>query len=210
MFPMQQTPKTRTPEEAFGRAVGSFRTVMQMSQRDFAAKLTERGMPVDASAVSRIEKGSRSVRLVEAITIAEVLQVDLDFLVSGAKSPLQQFQTMRRRTDMALQGLVEPIVEVGYSLWEVYFHLQNHPELLETLEDKVLGRPKSLGEYLEWVAGRAERWEVPEEDYIIMDSEEEAEQMIAIITRLARMHIGTEKEFPDIEGGDDGEHSEEA
>lgn len=205
MFHMQQSLKSHTPEESFGLAVNMFRTANKMSQRDFAAKLSERGMPVDASAVSRIENGSRSVRLVEAMTIAEVLGADLDFLISGSKTPSQEFQAMRKRTDAALRRLVSPIVDTAYSLWEVHNHLKKHPELLESLEDKDLTRPSDPDEYLEWVAKRAERWEVPEDDYILTESDEEADQIVNLIARFARIHIGT-----DAPGGHDGEHKEEA
>lgn len=205
---MQQTTKARTPEESFGFAVGAFRVSQKMSQRDFAAKLTERGMPVDASAVSRIEKGSRSVRLVEALTIAEVLDVDLDFLISRSKTPSQEFHAMRRRTDVALQNLVDPIVDAAYSLWEVQQHLLKHPDLLERLQDKELGRPSKPEEYLDWVTARAVRWEVSEDDYITTESDDEADRIVALIAKFARAHIGTDRPIPKSEDPDNGEHSE--
>jgi transcriptional regulator with XRE-family HTH domain len=43
-----------------------------MSQRELADRLRELGMDVDASAVSRIEKGVRAIRLSEAEAIARV------------------------------------------------------------------------------------------------------------------------------------------
>lgn len=205
---MQQPSKPRTAEESFGHAVAMLRGVRQLSQREFASRLTERGMPVDASAVSRIEKGTRSVRLVEALMIAEVLEVDLDFLISGSKTPSQEFQTLRRRTDAALRALIDPVVEASFALWETEYHLAKNPELLASLSDPELSPPASPDEYLTWVADRVERWQVPEDDYVITDSEEHAARLVNVITRLVEMHVGTK--YAEAEGGQNGFDPEEA
>lgn len=165
-------------------------------------------MPVDASAVSRIEKGTRSVRLVEALMIAEVLEVDLDFLVSGSKTPSQEFQALRRRTDAALRALIDPVVDASFALWETEYHLEKHPELLASLSDPELSGPSSPDEYLSWVADRVERWQVAEDDYVITESEEEADRLVDVITRLVKRHVGTK--YAVTESGQHGEHSEEA
>ena len=70
-------------EQDFGRRVNELRTQLGLSQKDLAGKLTDAGMPVDTSAVSRIEKGARALRLAEAITLARVLGVKLDRMVGA-------------------------------------------------------------------------------------------------------------------------------
>lgn len=205
MLPMQQPLSAHTPEELFGLAVSAYRSNKKLSQRDFAAKLTDRGMPVDASAVSRIEKGSRSVRLVEALTIAEVLEVDLDLLVSGARSPSQQFQSMRRRTNAALHNLQEPVAQAAFALWIVQDLVREHPELLATLEDEKHGRPTEPDAYLGWVAARAEGWTVLPEEYLTVDTEEEAERIVDVITRVVRLHVGLPRASDDDEPADEDE-----
>lgn len=193
MFLMQQLENPHSPEESFGLAVSVFRSANKMSQRDFAAKLTEKGMQVDASAVSRIEKGSRSVRLVEALTIAEVLQVDLDLLVSGSRTPSQELSTKRRRTNVALRALEEPITRVAFALRDVQRLLHEHPDLLNTLEDETLPAPENPEAYLDWVATRAERWTVLPEDHVATSTDEEADRIVEVISRLARSRIGPSK-----------------
>ncbi|GAA2748796.1 helix-turn-helix domain-containing protein [Amnibacterium kyonggiense] len=69
---------------SFGSAVQAVRTQRGLSQRAFAEALGGHGLSVDASAISRIENGTRAVRLSEAVAIAKVLEVQLDFLLSGA------------------------------------------------------------------------------------------------------------------------------
>lgn len=182
------------------------RKLNKLSQRDFAEKLTAKGMPVDASAVSRIEKGTRSVRLTEALTIAEVLDVDLDWLVSGSKTPAQELRAMRRDADRNLRLLIEPVNAVAWSLVEVSEHLNRYPELLAELSDEKLGTPSSAGEYLGWVARRIGHWPVDLDDYVDVASQDRADQIIEVITSLARHHVGLSREESDL----NGEHQEEA
>ena len=64
-------------EPAFGRWVKDVRKRAQRSQTDVSEGLAARGIMLDASAISRIESGDRSVRLSEAVAIAAVLGVPL-------------------------------------------------------------------------------------------------------------------------------------
>lgn len=207
MFPMQQSEKlTGSPEDRFGEAVAMMRKFEKLSQRDFAEKLTAKGMPVDASAVSRIEKGTRSVRLTEALTIAEVLNTDLEWLVSGSKTPSQELQSMRRAADRSLRLLVDPIVSVAFSVAEICEHLSRHPELLADLVDTDFGAPSSPEEYVSWIARRVGRWSVSDDEYVGVASQEEVDRIVDVVVAVARRHIGLERE----ESGENGEHSEEA
>ncbi|MCX8453353.1 helix-turn-helix domain-containing protein [Paenarthrobacter ureafaciens] len=180
-----------SPEAKFGETVSAVRTSLSLSQREFAAKLTERGMPVDASAVSRIEKGTRSVRLVEAMTIAEVLDVDIERLVANSETPAQQFRKLRRWADFAFHDLEESLPRAIFVLYDAYAHLHKHPELLETLHDETLGTPRSADEYLSWVAGRLERWEVPDDNFTFTPDDIDAEKVVDVIARFTRKYIGT-------------------
>jgi transcriptional regulator with XRE-family HTH domain len=64
-------------EPAFGRWAKDMRKRAQRSQSDVSEDLAARGVMLDASAISRIESGERSVRLSEAVAIAAVLGVPL-------------------------------------------------------------------------------------------------------------------------------------
>lgn len=68
-------------EPAFGRWVKGRRAELRLSQADLAAAVSRHGIVIDASAISRIESGDRSVRLAEANAIASALG---EVLLSGA------------------------------------------------------------------------------------------------------------------------------
>ncbi|WP_157875086.1 helix-turn-helix domain-containing protein [Arthrobacter sp. PAMC 25486] len=189
-----------SPEVNFGLAVSMLRNARHLSQRDFASRLTEKGMAVDASAVSRIEKGTRSIRLVEALTIAEVLDVELDFLISGSKTPTQEFRTIRKRLDHSLRQLREPIAAAAYDLWAADYHLREHPELLTELGDPDLGSPTDVNEYLGWIAKRVAKWQVVEDDFVRTESQEETDAMFNVFMQLIALHIGV----PDDDEADNG------
>jgi transcriptional regulator with XRE-family HTH domain len=205
MFLMQQIQREpTTPEENFGSAVSFFRSSKQLSQRDFAARLTGRGMPVDASAVSRIEKGSRSVRLVEAMTIAEVLEMDLESLIGGSKTDSQHLQTLRRRTDRTLQDLEAPFLEAAWALIDSKGMLENHPELLGTLNDDKLGGPQNVEGYFDWVCSRLSSWQLGDENTALVSTPEDRESLIELFTTFARMRLVTD--LVDPESGESAQH----
>lgn len=66
-------PDSINTERAFGRWVKARRTDQKMSQAELAAAISARGIALDASAISRIESGDRSIRLNEADAIALAL-----------------------------------------------------------------------------------------------------------------------------------------
>ncbi|WP_434619298.1 helix-turn-helix domain-containing protein [Arthrobacter sp. A5] len=193
-------------EEEFGAAVAMMRKLMKLSQRDFAEQLTTKGMPVDASAVSRIEKGTRSVRLIEALTIAEVLNTDLEWLVSGSKTPSQELQSIRRAANRNLQLLAEPLASAAWSIAETRAHLTKHPELLASLTDEDFGTPSSPSEYVDWIAHRISRWPVEDNEYVDLSSQEEVDQIVDVLAAFARRHVGLDRGLDN----DNGEHQEEA
>lgn len=203
MFTMQQLPiGIKTQEQNFGIAVAGIRSARELSQRDFAERLTEKGMPVDASAVSRIEKGSRSVRLVEAMTIAEVLGVSLDFLIGGARTPSQEFAQIREAADRALHDLRAPVATAAYHLWEANYYLHQQPELLSDLSAGGADGPSHVDDYLQWVAKRVGEWPIIEDDYIRTEVPFEEDGIAKVLIKLLELHIGLN--FSVGEEGDDG------
>jgi transcriptional regulator with XRE-family HTH domain len=75
-----------TIDKSFGASVKAFRVASDLSQRELADRLAAQGMPADASSISRIENGSRSVRLTEAHAISVALECPIGDLIS-AHSP---------------------------------------------------------------------------------------------------------------------------
>ncbi|MBT2501414.1 helix-turn-helix domain-containing protein [Curtobacterium sp. ISL-83] len=143
-----------TADQLFGRAVLESRQAREISQRAFAELLTEAGMPVDASAVSRIEKGTRSVRLTEALTIAQVLNLDLSDLVQDTQTPEQIFARQRRFVDITLQAFEEAGLAAAHALADIHYQVQNEPRVLEAARDERFDQPRDADSYLRWVAAR--------------------------------------------------------
>lgn len=82
-------PKTRNrdwynppPSVLFGTWMRMRRTMIGMTQGELAEKVTEAGIKIDNSAIARVEKAKRRVDLDEAVIIARVLGVDLDYMLS--------------------------------------------------------------------------------------------------------------------------------
>lgn len=104
-----------TMDEIFGESVATVRGLKGLSQRQLCGLLAELGFGIDPPALSRIESGSRSVRLSEAASIAEALEIDLSALTSGISSTdiesrlgewseLQSLRAFRRRVLEAVNG----------------------------------------------------------------------------------------------------------
>lgn len=82
----------QTFDKTFGVRVRKARTDRKWSQRTLAEELDKLGVKLDPSAVTRIERGSREVKLREAAAIATVLAVPLqDLAPPPNSSPREQF-----------------------------------------------------------------------------------------------------------------------
>lgn len=94
----------RSVEERFGAEVAERRQVMGLSQKALADRLAEYGLKVDASAISRVETGTRALRISEAIVIAQVLGFSLED-VADPLPPQHEFEQRRERLDKLLFAL---------------------------------------------------------------------------------------------------------
>lgn len=185
MFPMQQRKLGRPIEELVGEQVAAARSMRGLTQREFAAKLTQAGMPVDASAVSRIEKGARSIRLAEALTVADVLEVDIAFLFRGILTPEQEFRQIRQSADIGLAGLADSFLQAANGLLEARLILHDNPALLGQLKsdprlsspNEVSDLPQSSDEYLPWVAKNIQAKPLDDNHVVHPHDQEEADQL---------------------------------
>lgn len=143
-----------TADQLFGRAVLEARQSREISQRAFAELLTEAGMTVDASAVSRIEKGTRSVRLTEALTIADVLDLDLRDLVQETQTPVKAFARQRRYVDYNLQRVEEAGLGAVRALVDACTLIDDNPNVLTAAHDERFDDPTDASSYLKWIADR--------------------------------------------------------
>lgn len=76
VLPMEATPGEpagRDVDKVVGANVRRFRTELEYTQRQLAARLTEVGWEVGATAIAKIEAGTRSLRAREIFLLAEVL-----------------------------------------------------------------------------------------------------------------------------------------
>lgn len=192
-----------------------------MSQREFAERLTQRGFKVDASAVSRIENGSRAVRLAEAMTIADVLDFDLTMLIAGLdRSPEAELKSARRAAQAAYEGLREPLVMFANSYMWVHQELLQHPELTATLTG-VEGPVNEPAGYFRFAAERIRATEVAaaeegrrdvEGDYSVYDGEIERDGIRLLLNTYLDVILMPADEHRQALGeeGDDGEAADAA
>lgn len=68
-------------ERRFGARVRQARTERGWSQRELAADLAAKGIKLDPSAITRLEKGQRPIRLDEAATLAEIFGIPLEEMI---------------------------------------------------------------------------------------------------------------------------------
>jgi transcriptional regulator with XRE-family HTH domain len=118
-------------ENRFGEAVLENRRVLGISQKALADALSERGLSVDASAISRIEKGARAIRLSEAAIIAQVLGFTLSE-VENPSDPKDDFARLRGTIDSGLEGTWKNASQVAEAVYELDWVLEKHPELLNS------------------------------------------------------------------------------
>lgn len=210
MVPMQQQPSPASVDQSFGAQVNKYRQYRGLSQRAFAEHLNEKGMSVDASAISRIENGTRSVRLAEALVIADVLDVELGVLVLDTLTPSQEFRALRRAADMAMRSLEPAVLDFMDAFGDANRFLQENPELLEELDDEAIGRPSSPEAYLGWVKKRIKKTSSrPDAQFVIAQSEAEALALRNLVTQMADGLLVLEARSAE-ESQDNGEHPEEA
>lgn len=84
------------PEDVFARRMREVRTDRGLSQSQVAAALADHGIKVDPTAVTRMEKATRAVRLDEASAVAQVLDVPLPMLLSDAPSREEAVRQAKR------------------------------------------------------------------------------------------------------------------
>ncbi len=103
----------------FGEAVKQRRTELALSQRALAAKIAGLGIPMDATAVTRIENGLREPRFSEGIVLCEFLGIDgTAYAAPGAV--LSGYETA---TAVAYQRAAEAVVELVGTACQAIDHL---------------------------------------------------------------------------------------
>ena len=78
--------KINTPTHSkniIGKRLKSFRKENKITQEDLSARLQTRGLTLDRTAISKIERGERLVPDYEVVIIADALNVSISWLLLG-------------------------------------------------------------------------------------------------------------------------------
>ncbi|OBG18340.1 hypothetical protein A5768_31840 [Mycolicibacterium fortuitum] len=191
-------------EAGFGERVRDARQERKWSQKQLAEKLA-----LDASAISRLEQGTRAIRLGEAALIARVLDVDLDFLVYGDLDPVAALRRARAEADSRMHVVRRAAQAMAGEYLEIIYLLSENPELFGNLGqagggDEATPLPTTVDEYMEWVHKRVQAVYAPDDDYrrVFVDNETVARQIMTIITATVENVVSTIP-FPEPEIDED-------
>lgn len=102
----------------FGKAVRKAREDKSWSQRELADKMQR--AKLDPTAITRIENGSRDVKLGEAVELCEVLDIWIEDAVAWEHDPERRFgeyvTLMRRALLMSRKSMVQALIAVDMAM----------------------------------------------------------------------------------------------
>lgn len=193
---MQDAPKRlevdydeQTFDKTFGVRVRKARNDRKWSQRTLAEELDKLGVKLDPSAVTRIERGTREVKLREAAAIATALAVPLqDLAPPPNSSPRDQFLSCLGSAGE--QGLAARQALASMSMYyAMALHLIDHePELLaelsadfEGVSDKDIEEMRRHPLAMAVVAIKAVADRQAEVPLAYAVTDEQAEQLVAFV-----------------------------
>jgi len=186
-------------ENRFGEEVLASRRLQRISQKDLAEHLSERGLNVDASAISRIEKGTRAIRLSEAALIAGTLGFSLAD-VENPRDPGEDLERIKKAIDSSLSAAFQESLLVTDAVQDMLWLLERHPELLKALGRDWPVPPTSLSEYVKFLEMK---WRGPTHIASAvgtdLESVELRDSVLSLIRTVTSFAVG---------GVTDGEHPE--
>lgn len=185
--------------KSFGERVREARDKLEWSQRKLAEALEGFDLKLDPSAVTRIERGTREVKLREATAIAAALGVSLqDLTPSPASTPREQFdaclQIAAQHGGAARQSLALMAVQVTLAL----HLLDHHPDLVE---EYLSATPRDLGEGVV----EAFRQVVSKSPAGVAASAEQADLLNAVVAAVVSNLIGVDEAVSDGDGDGNAE-----
>ncbi|MGI5232887.1 helix-turn-helix domain-containing protein [Actinoallomurus sp. CA-142502] len=108
-------PPRETVDERFADNIRTRREMMGLSQTEVAERMSkEFGHPFHQQTVAKIEKGSRSVRLGEAVALARILDTNVDLLAFPSRAALdaRELFIMSRKAGELYKKLVDESKEL--------------------------------------------------------------------------------------------------
>lgn len=134
---MQESVSGRDFNERVGTRLREFREERNWSQRRLAEVLRANGLKLDPSAITRIERGQRDVKLHEATALAAALRVKLDQLVRhGDDDPRQELADEFDWADEQLQKTQAALSSVAVAYVRIVQLIEEHPSLVDALTSR--------------------------------------------------------------------------
>jgi hypothetical protein len=139
-------------------------------------------MAVDSSAVSRLEKGERSLRVAECVLIAEVLNMGIENLLRGVQTPAQRIRETIRDADLELASAQRNLWRWLAYHYDAKLTLERLPELLKSISPEL----ESAEEYLPMVAKKLRHYSFrkavkPSEHHLGVRDETDKRQLLECV-----------------------------
>ncbi|MFV2143205.1 helix-turn-helix domain-containing protein [Isoptericola sp. G70] len=96
-----EDPRTQTTDERVGRNVRQIREERGLTQKELAERLRSAGWKMDTTALTRIENGSRSLRVAQLDMMATALEASVYDLLEDERHRMQDMQMDAHRNLMA-------------------------------------------------------------------------------------------------------------
>lgn len=192
-----QMDQTKNIEKQIGAEISRVRKIRKLTQKQFADALSLAGMNVDATAVSRLEKGERSLRIAECVIIAEVLKMGIESLLRGVQTPAQRIRETIREADLAFASAQGNLWVWLAHHYDAKLTLERLPELLATISPEL----DSAEDYLPMVANQMSSYSFrnavkPSEHHLgVRDEEDKAQLMECAISYFDHL-ISINPHFP--------------
>lgn len=100
------------PELTFAQRVRELREALGLSQTQLATTLRLKGVKIDPTSITRLEKGTRGVRLDEAVAIAGVLDQTVDEMLRPVLPPGEQLRQAAQQADQTRWRAARAVAEM--------------------------------------------------------------------------------------------------
>lgn len=107
-----QTDGDIRPEHVFARRTRELRDRLGISQVQLATTLAARGVRIDPTSITRLERGTRGIRLNEAVAIARAFGQTVDEMLRPALPPAEQLSEAERQADLARWRAAQAVAEM--------------------------------------------------------------------------------------------------
>ena len=122
-----RTPAADAMAAAFGQRMKAARLEAGLTQAELQQRLAERGVPLDTSAITRLEAGGREPRLTEALAIAATLGFGLTDLAAPATEIDAYMTEVRQLMEQSRAALLDLLRSVDKAT-DVLRQVKGEPE----------------------------------------------------------------------------------